>query len=74
LVRSKRKKSVERGTEQRRWSIVAWRQDAGEAVEGIESGPEAGGGGAVECIVIESGPEAGGGGGAVECIVFQSTL
>jgi hypothetical protein len=51
LVRSKRKKSVERGTEQRRWSIVAWRQDAGEAVEGIESGPEAGGGGAVESIV-----------------------
>jgi hypothetical protein len=43
LVRSKRKKSVQRGTEQRRWSIVGWRQNAGEAVEGIESGPEAGG-------------------------------
>jgi hypothetical protein len=39
LLRSKRKESVQRRTEQRRWSIVAQRQDAGGAMESIESGP-----------------------------------
>jgi hypothetical protein len=45
LVRSKKKESVQRRTEQRRWSIEARRQDAGGAVESIEvvqCGPEAG--------------------------------
>jgi hypothetical protein len=44
LVRSKRKESVQRRTKQRRWSIVARRQDAGGAVESKESDPMCPGG------------------------------